>query len=245
MLDSKHNRLQRKSGEDIRTTGYRDSGLVAYKFHTTIQAINGTIREKVEELIHKRNVFVVLSYQWPSQLSCGAFGGVLLVPVVSTKHVNHMQLHSLRIHHSFGPSQTPNTPVKSCILLAKDLDAFSCAASAATERLKGPAVQLKFAYEPPTVEFSDVEHVNGASKMLFDPRNTGYRSIDETLQHFTLAPLATMACSSQRVVVKGAICDAREAAHLKQVMSPSLVSNEAISLSDVQSLMQLKDVANR
>jgi hypothetical protein len=47
------------------------------------------------------------------------------------------------------------------------------------------------------------------------------------------------------VVVKGAICDAREAAHLKQVMSPSLVSNEAISLSDVQSLMQLKDVANR
>lgn len=244
MLDSKYNRLQRKSDEDIRITRYRDSGLVAYKFHTAILAVNSTIRKEAEELMYKRNVFVVLSYQWPSQSLCGAFGGMLLVPVVSTKHVNRMQLHSLRIHHSFGPSQTPNTPVKSCIMLAKDLDAFSCATRAATERHQGPAVKLKFLSGFLTLEFSDVEYAKGAGKILFDLRNTGYRSMDETLQHFLLEPLASMTCLGQRVVVKGAICNAHETAHLKQLMSPGLVSNEATFLSFVQTLMKLKDIAN-
>jgi hypothetical protein len=42
-----------------------EGGLVAYKFHTNILAVNRTIRSETQELLYKRNIFVVVSYQWP------------------------------------------------------------------------------------------------------------------------------------------------------------------------------------
>lgn len=76
--------------------------------------------------MYKRIVFVVLSYQWPSPNA--KFGDLLSLPTISLSHVNRMQLHSLRIHHSIIPADQPNVPIKSCIVLADDLEAFCCAA---------------------------------------------------------------------------------------------------------------------
>jgi hypothetical protein len=226
----------------MRDSRHRDTGRVAYKFHNAILAVNKAIHKEAEELMYKRNIFVVLSYRWPSQSLCGAFGGMVWVPIVSMKHTGRMQFHSLRIHHAFGPTYAHKTPIKSCIMLAVDLDAFGCAARAATEGDKGPAVELSFPSGFPTVGLSEVDH--SAGKILCDLRTTKYRSMDRILQHSLLAPLASMTCVGQRVVFTGAICNAHEVAHLKQLMSPSLVCNEAIFLSDVQNLMRLKDIAN-
>ena len=72
----------------------------AYHFHTNIMAVNRTIHEETEELLYKRNAFIVISFQWPSLNTLR--GGMFSVPVVSSKFVNRMQLHSTRIHISPG-----------------------------------------------------------------------------------------------------------------------------------------------
>ena len=88
---------------------YRDRGLVAYKFHTAILAVNRTIGSEAKELMYKRNIFVVLSCQWPSPGKI--FGGLLWLRLVSQNFADRMQLHSLHIHLTITSVTKQSIPV--------------------------------------------------------------------------------------------------------------------------------------
>lgn len=102
LLDGDYTLIKRTFKEEDRKSAARlnHTGPRAYHFHTNIMAVNRTIHEETEELLYKRNAFIVTSFQWPSLNTLR--GGMFSVPVVSSKFVNRMQLHSTRIHISPG-----------------------------------------------------------------------------------------------------------------------------------------------
>lgn len=143
LLDTEYNRVQRKAVGNRNKTKTRQDGLVTYKFHTSILAVSKAIHEEAEELMYKRNIFVVLSCQWPSPGKI--FGGLLWLRLVSQNFADRMQLHSLHIHLTMTSVTKQSIPVQSCIILASDLEAFSCVVRAAAETRPGRALDLEFA----------------------------------------------------------------------------------------------------
>jgi hypothetical protein len=87
------NRKENEDNQKNTRTGPR-----AYNFHTNILAVNHAIHDEAEELMYKRNTFIVVSYKW-SNLGEN-IGGLLWLPIVSNQHAGRMRLHSLRIHVS-------------------------------------------------------------------------------------------------------------------------------------------------
>jgi hypothetical protein len=224
------------------------SGLRTYRFCTEILAVNRAIHDEAEELMYKRNIFVVISYQSSSPLT-QAFGGLVWVPMVSKKLVNRMRLHSLRIHLAIDDAGLPASSIQSCIILADGLEAFSFVARVGTSQVAdpGPAVTVMFASGTPIVGLNEGARSGrkvGSTKLLCDFRETKYRSMDDTLQHRLLTPLASIMSPSQRTVFKGTICNLREIEHIKQVMSPTVFSAEATFLWELKSCMLAKDIAD-
>jgi hypothetical protein len=137
LLDGEYARTGRKWS----SKGYHEtfdlsrSGPRAYHFHTGILGVNRAIHDEAEELLYKRNVFVVLSYQY-SGLG-NDIGGLIWLPIVSNKHAARMQKHSVRIHITSGtgkhrsPDSCIATSIQSAIFLARDLGAFCLIMTAA------------------------------------------------------------------------------------------------------------------
>lgn len=131
LLDGKNVRTTRKFDPEMYNDNFANSrtGPRANHFHTNVLAVNRTIHDEAEELLYKRNIFVVVSYKW---FRLGKdIGGLSWLPIVSNRHVGRMRLHSMRIHVS-GVSDLPETTeemnaskqLQSCILLTSDLESF-------------------------------------------------------------------------------------------------------------------------
>jgi hypothetical protein len=143
-LDGDYTRVQRKFAEI--PSDQNQTGPKAYHFHTDILAVNHEIHAEAEESLYKSNVFVVVSYQWPSLWK--EWGSLLWVPIVSNKFVNRMTLRSLRIHVDPGLVALQDAvretrtivPVKSYIILAGDLNGCCVTMHASNEELNAPAI---------------------------------------------------------------------------------------------------------
>ena len=222
-------------------------GLQAYRFSTNILGVNRTIHDEAEEMMYKRNIFVVLSY--PSSSLEKVFGGLTWVPMVSKKHAGRMQLHSLQVHFDPDTTSSAKFPVESCIILAQDLQAFVCAARPATVHglNPGPAVTVILGTGMPAIRLNPAALAGrkaSSTRCLCELRETKYRSMDEGLQNRLLTPLATVTSLSQRVVFQGAIRNRKKLAHLKQLMAPSVESTEAYFTWEVGACIMALDVAN-
>jgi hypothetical protein len=236
LLDGDHTRIPRKFDQVTdQNLKHNRTGPKAYHFHTNILAVNHEIHAETEELLYKRNTFVVVSYQWPS---LGVERGDLLwVPIVSTKHVPRMTLHSLRIHVDPGAEQLQlaalthaSVPIESYIILARDIKAFCVTMHVSTESYHAaPAVLIN-----PGARFRVTgigrENTEDGQPTRFkcQLRDTRYRQMDRALQNYLLAPLASVVGMSQKVSFTGTICDPQQTEHLKRVMGPTLVCLNAL-----------------
>ena len=247
MLDCEYTRTPRYFPQDKQGTNNALSGIPAYRFFANILAVNRTIHDEAEELMYKRNTFVVISHQ--SMALRQVFGGLLWVPMVSKEHTGRMKLHSLRIHLAVDKAGLPVPPMQSFIILAEGLEPFSCAARVTTAEVgdPGPAVTVKFQSGTSVIGLNESARNGkkvGPSKILCDLRETKFRPMDERLQHRLLTPFASIISSSQRTVFKGAICNPQEIEHLKQVMSPTIFCAEASLLWELETCMLAKEVAD-
>jgi hypothetical protein len=252
LLDSKYTRIKRTyDAAQYKTT--RDSNLIgprAYHFHTNILAVNQEIHNESKELLYKRNIFVVISYQWP-QLNIGR-GGLACIPIVSNKHIATMTLHSVRIHVSQTKATKNNTfteaPRHSFLLLAKDLEAFRCAMHAPAACAAGPYVWVaaRPSSEPliGTTNIDDHGIPHKPTQLLCEFKDTKYRSMDSPTQHDILGPISSIISPSQRVVFTGSIHNIEEVELARRIMSPTLLCSRAHWWSDIQNLTVVKTIAD-
>ena len=255
LLDGQHVRIKRTWDRKEYEENFDDDrcGPRAYKFHTNILGVNRAINQEAEELLYKRNTFIVLSYQY---FGLGnENGGLFWLPIVSNKHAPRMKLHSVRIHVTPGtvgyrdPILSGNGSMHSAIFLARDLETFclimTTAGSTCTEmnlavnlyrdvagvpRISPPA-------EPNTSRIA-------APQFKCELRDTRYRQIDAATQRQILAPMARILASSQRVSFKGIVCDLEKVESLKQTMSPTLTCFPALKWAFFEALSIAKDVAD-
>ena len=247
LIASNYVRVPRKAELGLAAAKRAMKGLQAYRFSTNILGVNRAIHDEAEELMYKRNIFVVLSY--PSSSLEKVFGGLTWVPMVSKKHVGRMQFHSLRVYFNPDTTSSAKLPVESCIILAQDLQAFVCAARPATVHgvNPGPAVTVILSTGRPHIRLNPVALAGrkaSSTKCLCELRETKYRSMDEMLQNRLLTPLATVTSLSKRVVFQGAIPNRQKLAHLKQLMGSSVESTEGYFMWELGACIMALDVAS-
>jgi hypothetical protein len=66
LLEGKNVRTMRHYNKEEYASNFNNAraGSRAYHFHTNILAVNRAVHDEAEELLYKRNIFVVLSYKW-------------------------------------------------------------------------------------------------------------------------------------------------------------------------------------
>ena len=256
LLDGDYTRVRRvyKEEEYMSANRLNQPGPRAYHFHTSILAVNHAIHEESEELLYKRNEFVVVSYQWPSLNK--SRGGLYLVPVISHTHAGRMKHHSIRLHISPGATLLKATkalsgaeiPVQSYIMLARDMNAFCYTVSLSASRAKTPFVGV-VAQSDSKIILEDV-HTEGQAKLgkptqlRCDFRSTKHVSMDTLLQQRVLKSLAFIISPSQRVVFTGKIGDEAHIKATERIMSPTLAYPAAKWWSTLGRLSMAKDVAD-
>lgn len=245
LLEGKYCRVQRRSKE------YSGDGLVAYKFHTNLLAVNHAVRSEAEELLYDRNIFIVITVQWPEPQK--PMGGLIWVPIVSKTHVKSMSRHTARIHMCAGSDALAAShietgikpPMRAFILLADDLESFCLTAATEVSSLNGPVVKVARASNPatePTIELGGF-NVKPA-RFQCELRDTEYRLMDRSTQHRILASFASIIGGNQRVSFKGRICDEEQIAHLMLIMSPALMCTSACLYATMLFHVQAKLLAN-
>jgi hypothetical protein len=220
----------------------------AYQFHTNILMVNRTIHQETEELLYKRNIFVVVSYQWPDMLF--VTDGSFWLLTVSKKHTARMTRHSLRIHASPGTnalaesaSQTGRKPpMESCIILAKDLEAFCFTLLVAASNTSGPCITVVTSPTGNAQFQTGVFNNRNARSMQLkcELRDSTYRPMSAALQQDLLTPLAVVIAPSQRVAFSGNIQDLSQVASLKRTMSTTLVCRTALLWSHFEALVMAR-----
>ena len=256
LLDGDYTRVRREYEQEecISAIRLNQPGPRAYHFHTNILAVNRAIHEESEELLYKRNVFVVVSYQWPSLNE--SRGGLYSVPVVSHTHAGRMKHHSIRLHISPGATLLKATkalsgaeiPVKSHIMLARDIDAFCYTVSVSATIAKTPFVCV-VAQSDANVNLEGVHTRRQAklgkpTQLKCEFRSTRYLSMDIVLQQRILGSLAVIISPSQRVVFTGNILDEAQTKATERIMSPTLTYLAAKWWSTLGCLILAKDVAD-
>ena len=250
LLDGDYTRLERPATRSNTAEEFQDSVKTdnAYNFHTNVLAVNRTIHKETEELLYKRNIFVVVSYQWPDMLY--PTEGSFWLLTVSKKHTARMTRHSLRIHASPGANvlaqsasaTNRSAPIESCIILARDLEAFCFPMLVAASNTSGPSITI--ATSPAgnaqfkTGVFNDRK---GRSMQLkCELRDSVYRPMSAALQQDLLTPLAVVIAPSQRVVFSGNIQDVTHSENMKKTMGPTVVCRTALVWSHFESLVKAK-----
>lgn len=241
-------RAEYEDNFDNDRTGHR-----AYYFHTNVLGVNRAIRNEAEELLYKRNMFIVLSYEY---FGLGnENGGLYWLPIVSNRHAPRMKKHSVRIHVSPGtagyrdPALSGDASMHSAIFLARDLEVFCLIMTTAGSSIvpTNLAVALYVSQTgAPTVGppgFPNTPKV-AAPQFKCELRNTQYRQIDEATQRQILAPMARILAPSQRVVLKGIVCDLEQVERQKQIMSPTLICYPAFKRAFFEAMSLAKDVVD-
>lgn len=251
LLDSNYTRVRRTYDQIPHD---RQSGPKAYHFHTNILAVNHEIHAEAEDTLYKHNTFVVVSYQWHSFEFTR--GSLAWAPIVSNKNTARMTNHSLRIHADPGPTALrvvahqilTGVPIKSYIILAGDINAFCLTMHDPEHSDNGAAITIStFQGAEPQLDIVGL-NVNG---VLDEPirikcqlRDTKYRKMDRALQNHMLARLASIKGKSQKVRFTGAICNFQQVEHLKKVMGPSLLCQNAVYWSVYEECELAKEVAD-
>jgi hypothetical protein len=256
LLDGDYTRVPRRYDpiSEQQNLEHNQPGPKAYQFHTNILAVNHEIHDEAEELLYKTNTFVVVSYRWPSFGKVR--GGLLWVPTVSKQHVYRMKLHSLHIHVNPGPvalqaavrRTNASVPVESYVILAGNIKAFCATMQVPDLSHSGAAI---LAMTEPNIEhvlslagLNDEDRFHQPSNMICQLRDTRYRSMNRTLQDYLLSPLASVISMSQEVSFGGAVCNKEQVEHLRRVMGPSLVCQNAIFWSIYEECKLAKEVAD-
>lgn len=255
LLDGEYTRIKRTwSRKEYEDNFDNDrTGPRAYHFHTNILGVNRVIHDEAEELLYKRNMFIVLSYEW---FGLGnENGGLLWLPIVSNKYAARMKSHSVRIHVPPGtaayrdPELKGNASIQSAIILARDLDVFCLIMTTAGSSCKQSnlAVTLyKNGTGVPTIGFPGVFDPPNLTAPQFkcELRNTQYRKIGVATQRQILAPMHQILAPSQRVYFKGTLDNIQEVELLKQTMSPTLSCFPAYKWAFFKALSLAKDMAD-
>ncbi|KAM0695990.1 hypothetical protein Q7P36_004473 [Cladosporium allicinum] len=251
LLDGDYLRVPRKF--DQVPQGDTQAGPKAYHFHTNILAVNREIHHEAE-LLYKKNIFVVVSYQRPTLEQRRE--EVLWVPIVSKEHVNRMKQHSLRIHTDPGPSVIQKyalstgteIPVQSYIILARDIKVFAVSVHVSEENSSGAGIVIvALPNKEPQVRLAGGDEHGlfyESTRLKCQLRNTRYHTMDRALQNYLLAPLDSIIRMSKRVSFTGVISDPEQTAYLKQVMGPSLVCQDALFWSAYRECVLAKDAAD-
>lgn len=254
LLDGDYTRVKRNLNRSETQTEFERliGDEMAYHFHTNILAVNRTIHEEAEELLYKRNVFVVISYQWPRMLDMT--GGWFWLLTVSKKHVARMTRHSLRIHASPGTNDLAafahetgqNSPIESRIILAKDLEAACLALLVPAANTSGPGIAVTNSLTGVLQLQASIFNDRKARSMQLkcELRNSTYRSMSAALQQSLLTPLAVIIAPCQRVVFTGKICDVSQTENLKRAMAPTLLCRTAVFWAYFEALMLRKELAD-
>jgi hypothetical protein len=256
LLDSEYTRIRRTYDNEEHKSAIRDNrtGPRAYHFHTNVLAVNHTIHKEAEELMYKRNIFIVISYQW--QALNKSRGGLFWVPVVSNTHAARMQHHSIRVHVSPGTYVTraaralsgTAVPVRSYILLARDIDAFCSTLQSSVASANAPSIRISG--QPSsgiTLQSIHTDRQGRAGKSTqfkCDFRRTKYPSISDLSQQNILTSLASIIGPSQRMVFTGDIRKDSRIEDRKRIMSPTLVCPPAVLWSIFKFWIKAKDVAD-
>jgi hypothetical protein len=231
----------------------------AYKFHTNILAVNKTIHDEAEEYLYKNNVFVVASAEWHEM----AFwpGQWLLTrnmwtPTITEKGAAKMRHHSVRLHFTRGQTAESNymeacgvkSPLRSCLILAKDLEALRSTVSIQILDYEGFAVVIED--DPPGGlnligwnDFEDKPHKPTRLQVKFF--NTRYRTGDVDMQHSILNTLRKITCPAMRVSFDGILpAHTHLIQQIKDTMSPILLSRRACDWIRFESLREAKELVD-
>ena len=255
LLDGQHVRIKRMWSRKEYEDNFDDDrcGPRAYKFHTNILGVNRAINQEAEELLYKRNTFIVLSYEY---FGLGnENGGLFWLPIVSNRHAPRMKLHSVRIHvtpRTVGyrdPFLSGNGSMHSAIFLARDLEVFCLIMTTAAYSLRQPNLAVTLHRDTanvPAIIPPAESHTSrlAAPQFKCELRDTKYRRIDAATQRQILAPMARILAPSQRVSFKGIVCDFEKVESLKQTMSPTLTCFPAFKWGFFEALSTAKDVAD-
>ena len=237
LLDGDYTRVQRKLDQVPQSRNH--AGPKAYHFHTNILAVNNEVHKETEELLYKKNIFVVVSYQRTSFVREKEMGDLFWVPVVSKQFAIRMKLHSLRIHADPGATSLQaarsigkEAPTESYIVLASDIKAFAVSMQIAEENSTGTGVLVVALPNMQPIVQLQSRIVDGVTykptRLKCQLRDTRYRAMDRNLQNSLLTPLASIISMGKKVSFTGEICDPEQTAHLKQLMGPSLVCQDAL-----------------
>jgi hypothetical protein len=256
LLDGDYTRISRGCDQVNREqmSGGKQISPNAYHFHTNILAVNREIHAETEELLYKKNTFVVVSYQRTSLAK--ERGELLWVPIVSKHYAVRMKLHSLRIHADPGKTALQaatrvtgkEVPTESYIILAGDIKAFAVSMHCLDENLNGHGVVVVAYPKSEPLIYPSGREIDGVSyepaRLVCQLRDTRYRAMDARLQNSLLAPLASILGMSKKVSFTGKICDPKQTAHLKQVMGPSLICQDAQYWLKFDQCVLAKEVAD-
>lgn len=237
----------------------------AYKFHTNILAVNNVIHDETEEYLYKNNVFVVASAEWhesgfwPGE---SVFNTNAWTPMITDKRAAKMRHHSLRLH--FGKGETAKysyleacmgrkEPMRSCLILAKDLYALVTTMRIQVLEYQGFAVTVEDDYIPPAlniVGWNDQEDKpQKPTRFKVQFIDTPYRTVDAKLQSEMLGLLRDIACSGMRVTFDGVLPEHGDhVQHMKDVMTAVLINRHPadwIRYETFRSAKQLADDAMR
>jgi hypothetical protein len=252
LLDNKYTRSPRSIDHHGSNIEQFHSGTIAYKFHTNVLAVNRAIRSEAEELMYKRNVFVVVSYQWHESVNSSFKGGLAWVPMVSKNLVSRMRRHSARIHISqssgalaaYAQNTGPTVPLNAYIILADDIETMCTSVHYSVANAEGPYLQLTQDPSPAKELFVQEQDITAKpTQFKCELRDTEYRLMDSPTQHRILAPFASVIGPSQRVTFTGRICDQTEIAHLRRIMGPSTSCHLARWASLIENFSRAKRLA--
>ena len=165
-----------------------------------------------------------------------------------------MKHHPVRIHVSPGtaglidPSPTGNASPPSAIFLARDLGAFCLIMTTAGLSCVQTGVAVSLFEDGNGAPMFGPSGPADAPKLMAPQlmctlRDTKYRQIDAATQRQILAPMAQILAPSQRVSLKGIVCDSPEVEHLKRIMSPTLNCFSAYKWSFFEAMSLATDVA--
>jgi hypothetical protein len=258
LLNSKYTRVarERKMASD---GGKGPFNRQAYRFHTNILAVNKTVHEEAEDYLYKNNYFVVASAEWHET---GFWPGEWLftrnmwTPTITEKRAAKMRHHSVRLHFTKGQTAKSNylkacgvkSPVRSCLILAKDLEALCSTVSIQVLDYEGFAVVIED--DPPgglnLIGWNDHEDKpHKPTRLQVKFLDTRYRTGDVDMQYKILNILRNVTCSGMRVTFDGILpAHTHLIQQIKDTMSPILLSRHACDWKHLESLREAKELAD-
>ncbi|KAM0712048.1 hypothetical protein Q7P37_011142 [Cladosporium fusiforme] len=252
LLDNQYTRLER-TFHSAADKAPSERGCKTYHFHTNILAVNREIHDEAEKLLYERNIFVVVSCQFPALVP--AVRSTVYFPVVTETHASRMRHHSLRVHlKAHGPAantvlegdKPPRTQVEntinSAVLLHDHLQVFCNLAGLTLSNNPPQSLVINIAEKSYIGRLPSVDVK--APRLSCELRSTRYREMTPEVQTFLLAPLAGAISHNLVSSFTGTVCNPQEIIELQKLLGPTLVTFDAHCWAQQEISAILLDVAH-